>query len=119
MRKRIAILRRVRGSTRLWTRTFTYGKPGTQSSGTVEIDSTQQSTGTLQIEEVPTGVARVGDVVEVFAQHYRVDGIEPAFPFGKRVTLSCDEVRDGDFATASLLVFAGRQLAFGGRRLAA
>lgn len=116
----MAVLRAVRGSNRTrWTRRHTYGSPGTQSSGTVEIDSTQQATGTLQIEEVPAGVARVGDVVVIFAMRYRVDGVEPAFPFGKRVSLSCDEVRDGVFDVVLPWAIAGRVLAIGGSRLAA
>ena len=115
----LRLLRPVPGSDNLeWTERNIWGRPMSQSGGLLDADAVEVGVGDIVIEHVPRETARRGDVVVVYDQHFRVEGIEgQPETNGARVRLNCALQTRGTFNVPARVTLGGRQITMGGERV--
>lgn len=113
------LLKPVPGSENLrWTQRNIWGRLVSQSGGLLDSDAVEVGVGDIVLENVPRGTASKGDVVVVYDQHYRVEGIEGRPETnGARVKLNCALQTRGSFTVPARVTLGGRQVTLGGERI--
>ena len=109
----VTVLKRVDGSTDLWSENQTIGRPVSPSGGLVTEFAAEEPLGGITIERVPKGAAKTGDIIRVYGSYFKIDGIV-AHPetAGVRVALECSST-NGPFRIADKVALGGDVLTIG------